>query len=252
MLNKLKKQKKTAQATIADPQQVAHETSIFDELSPEDIAKKKARFQRGYNSADIVADKSYFLFFETLTWIFIAMILVLSYLVVSLATSRPDVKFFATNKQGQVVAISNVGNDGDVLSNATVQQFVTSAIPQSFTFDFNNYGYVLNTQLPRYFTSSAVDEIKKILKADYLTELVSQKQFLNISVVSSFVIEQGTEYGKATNEWQVQVPAILSINNGRTTRNANIKLQMGIKRTNTRLNPYGLQITWLTINNDRG
>ncbi len=252
MLNKLRQRKQTNQKTKAQRQQMEHESSIFDELTPEEIAKKKARFQTGYNSAEIVADKSYFLFFETLTWIFIAMILVLAYVVVSLATSRPDVKFFATDKTGQVVALKNTGNDSDVLSNAIIQQFVTNAIPEAFTFDFNNYEYVLNKQLPRYFSSSAVSEIRQILKAEYLPNLVSQKQFLNISVISSFIVEQGVQYGKDMNEWQVQVPAVLSINNGRTTKNANIKLQMGITRTNTTLNPYGLQISWLTMNNDRG
>lgn len=252
MLNKLKNRKQTTQNNKPKKQQVEHEPSAFKELTPQEVAQNKARYQTGYNSAELIADKNYFIFFETLTWIFIAMILVLAYVVVSLATSRPDVKFFATDKNARVVALKNVGNDSDVLSNATIQQFVTNAVPEAFTFDFNNYQYVLNKQLPRYFTSSAVDDIRKILKADYLPSLVSQKQFLNISVVSSFIIEQGAQYGKETSEWQVQVPAVLSINNGRTTKNANIKLQMGITRTNTTLNPYGLQISWLTINNDRG
>lgn len=244
---------KQIKAIKAQKQQKKDSESLaFREPTAQEMAKKKATYQAGYDSAEILADKNYFLFFEHLTWIFIAVILVLSYIVVSLATSRPDVKFFATNAQGQVVQLKNTGNDSDVLSNATIQQFVTTAIPQVFTFDFNNYQYVLNTQLPRYFTSSAANDIRKILKTDYLPNLVSQKQFLNLSVVSSFIIEKGTQYGKDSNQWQIQVPAILSINNGRTTKNATIKMQMGIVRTNTTRNNYGLQVSWIAINNDRG
>ncbi|MBK2124445.1 DotI/IcmL family type IV secretion protein [Fangia hongkongensis] len=228
------------------------ESTSFKEVTREELARNKATYQKEYNSADIIADKSYFLFFETLTWIFIAIILVLSYVVVTLATSRPDVKFFATDANGQVTQIHNIGNDANVLSNASIQQFITTAIPTVFTFDFNNYQYVLNKELPRYFTSNAASDIREILKKEYLPNLVSQKQFLNISVESSFIIENGMRYGKKTNEWQIQVPAILSINNGRTTKNANIKLQMGITRTNTTRNNYGLQISWIKINNDRG
>jgi len=229
--------------------------NIFKKKSPDKTDKIKSddgkKIQTRYDSLTILADKNYFLFFEGLTFIYLAVIFIICWLVVSISTSRPNVKFFATDKHGVVQSVHNIGNDVDINSNATVQEFILSAIPESFTFDFNSYKYILSKNIPKYFTKDASTQVKKILASDYIPSLTSKKEFFNISIVSSFVIIQGMQFGKNTNEWKVLVPAKLSINNGRETSNNQLKIQLTITRNNTTRNDYGLQISSIKIRNDR-
>jgi hypothetical protein len=118
----------------------------------DEAVNQKKDYLTRVNSMDILCDKNYFHFFELMAYVFVISICILGFVIMSLSTSRPDVKFFSTNDQGQVKAFKSAGNDGNPISNGSVQQFFLEAIPNSFTFDFNDYDYVFSKNLPKYFT----------------------------------------------------------------------------------------------------
>jgi len=206
------------------------------------LAKKKEYLTR-CNSVDILCDKDHFRLLESSIFSFVAVIGVLAVVILLLATSRPTMTFFETNDKGQVQQVQPVGTDNNIISNGSVQQFVLNAIPNALTFDFNNYNYVFDTKFPMYFSSSASKEMRGFFEKNYITDLVKQKQFFNISVLSSFIIDLGDKYSKATNEWRIQVPAIINIYNGTDNLHTKIKFQMLVSYTGTRENPYGMKIT---------
>lgn len=243
---KNKKSEKSDQAINQSDQMLNEHGSAKEKV------KNKITYLTRMNSVDLLVDKNYFNFFERLTWFFVITICVLAYVIMSLATSRPNVKFFATDKKGQVTELHAIGTDSDVISNASLQQFVTEAIPTVFTFDFNNYQFVIDHQVPKYFSDEATSKVIALLKDKYIPSLIKDKQFLNISVQSSFIIETGKQYGNDVNEWQIQVPAVVSIYDGRQSQNALVKFQLKVKRSETFKNSYGLEIIELTMKRSRG
>jgi hypothetical protein len=146
--------------------------------------------------------------------------------------------FFSDNHQ-----VFPVGNDSSIVSNRSLQQFVLNAVTNSFTFDFNNYDYILSHQLNKYFTKSASDKIKNFFDKKYVPQIIKNKQFFNVSVISSFIIGKAEMGYDSANSWRLQVPAIINIYNGIQDDHSNIKLQMIVKMTGTDKNPYGMEIT---------
>jgi hypothetical protein len=215
----------------------------------ESVQKKKEYLTRD-NNIEVLCDRNYFKLFEFLAYGFVGLICVLGIVITLISTSRPNVKFFNTNSKGQIAEVNTAGNDSSSISNGSVQQFFLEAIPNSFTFDFNDYEYVFRTNLPKYFTSEATSEVIKYFDQNYIQDVIEQKQFFNVSVIGSFIIDQGFKYGKRTNEWRVQVPAIINIYDGRSQKQTNVKFQFVVKYTGTNLNAYGLEISQIKLTNN--
>lgn len=219
-------------------------------IERQEKANNKKAYLTQVNSVEVLSDKDYFRFFEFLTYGFVALTCILAIVILSLATSRPNMKFFETNSRGQVQQVFPVGNDSNVLSNRSVQQFVLNAIPESFTFDFNNYNYIFSSTFPKYFSSKSASEIKAFFEKTYIPDIIAQKEFFNISVLSSFVIDTGIKHGKSINEWRIQVPAIINIYNGVNLKHTNVKFQIVVSYTGTTANSYGMKITAIKLLNN--
>lgn len=246
---KLKAKTTSSKKIKSAPKTTRQDNDVMDDNFAVKVSKKRAYLTK-VNSVDVLCDRNYFKLFEFIAYGFVLLTCVLGVIIMLISTSRPDVKFFSVNAHGQVEQIESVGNDSSPLSNGSVQQFFLTAIPNSFTFDFNDYEYVFTTNLPKYFTSEAASEVIKYMQDHYMPDVLSQKQFFNVSVRSSFIIDRGFKGDQPTNEWRVQVPAVVNIFDGRTQKQTDVKFQFVVKYTGTDLNPYGLQISQIRLTND--
>ncbi|WP_203368648.1 DotI/IcmL/TraM family protein [Cysteiniphilum marinum] len=252
----LSRAKKTAKSTNQDGKssKIGKAGKTEKDSAAIDKIEAKKAYLTSANSIDVLCDKNYFRFFQFSTYAFIGLIIILAFVILHLVTSRPNIKFFSVNPQNKSQPISRVNaiaNDSDIIGNGIIQEFVLNAIPNAFTFDFNNYDYVLTHQLPRYFDDSAAEEISAFLRKKYVDDLRKYKQFFNISVIKSFVFEKGRTSNGYINEWRVQVPAKITINGQDSEQFSNIKFHFVIKYTGNSSNAYGLTITKVRIDSSR-
>ncbi|GGF92565.1 MULTISPECIES: DotI/IcmL/TraM family protein [Cysteiniphilum] len=209
------------------------------------IEKKRPLDQSPVNSLEVWADKNYFQFFNLLSYVFVVAVTALVLISLYISSQRPDIAFFTVSGEGKV-AIKPVGNDSSALSNASVEQFVIEAIPESMDFDFANYHYMLDQNLPRYFTSDAKDELSKYINENIVPGLKENSSFISVKIISSFITDRSLN--KAHSVWRVQVPAIINIFNGRVSTSKRVKFQLVINDTGTTLNSYGMQIFHIQVN----
>lgn len=209
------------------------------------VGKKRSIDQSPVNSLEVWADKNYFQFFNLLSYLFVFTVTVLVLISLYISSQRPDIAFFTVSDEGKV-AIKPIGNDSNALSNASVEQFVIEAIPESMDFDFANYHYMLDKNLPRYFTADAKGELSKYINENIVPSLKENSAFISVKIVSSFVTDRSLN--KTHSVWRVQVPAIINIFNGRVSTSKRVKFQLIINDTGTTLNSYGMQISHIQVN----
>ena len=205
----------------------------------------RALHQSQVNSLSVWADKNYFQFFNILSYLFIGAIVILVLITLYISSQRPDIAFFTVSDQGKV-AVEPVGNDSKALSNASVEQFVMEAIPTSMSFDFSNYHYIMDQNLPRYFSSDATEELKQYIDTNLVPSLKENNAFISVKVISSFIMERSLNQNKTV--WRIQVPAVINVFNGRVSVSKSVKFQILVNDTGTRLNSYGMQISRIQVN----
>ncbi len=139
----------------------------------------------------------------------------------------PEKFFFATTGDGQLIPLYPTVMP--VVTTATVVNWASMNVPNIYSLDFIHYRSQLNT-VQQYFTPGGWTQFQAAF-ASQLNTIITNKYI--VSAASSGVpIVTGEGVFGGVYMWQVQMPLILSFQQGTTATTQNVILTLVIARVN--------------------
>lgn len=187
--------------------------------------------------------------------VLIAMFLVIAAIITLIAISiylhltKPDPVSFATDSEFRILA--PVPLDKPYLSNADLLQWVSEALPASFTYDFLNYNSE-QQMLTQYYTSKGWQSLLGQLNnyhADF-NSLQNAKMFVNATLTGAPIILSQGVLPEGKYAWRVQMPMNVRYSNLIDTRS--LVIIVLVVRIPTLDNYYGVGIEDLNITASQG
>jgi len=213
---------------------------------------EKESVSTAYSSAELLLDKDYSILLQWIIYGCFALIIVLMFFVYHATSSRPSVATFAINSKGQISQQYSIATETKPLNRASVENFATKAVNQTFSYDFANYSFRLDSVIPNYFTQHAAKQL--ITKLDkYSADVIHNKYFVSANVTNVFSTEAGKDIqGKDASQWHVRVKATVMESDGHNSVVIPVNIQLAIISDSKMNNDYGLAVEGFAMTNQGG
>lgn len=168
--------------------------------------------------------------FRRILWLLLLSLIINVVLVIGFIfySAKPNEKFFfATTDDGQLIPLYPTSIP--VVTNSTVINWVSNNVPNIYALDFVHYRSELNTS-QQYFTSAGWSQFQQAFQGQ-LQDILNGKLITTASVADVPVVT-GTGIFNGVYKWQVQVPLIISLQQGATVTTQNVLLTLVVDRVN--------------------
>jgi hypothetical protein len=179
----------------------------------------------------------------------LAAIAALAVLSCYLYFTKPAPIYFSTDDEWRILA--PVPLDKPYLQDADLLQWVGTAFPASFTYDFINY-QAEQQDVMQYFTSKGWQNLQGQLTNFHanFNYLQNAKIFVNAELTGApFILNQGL-LPEGKYAWKVQIPMNVSYSNDMATRS--LVIVALIVRVSTLNNLFGVGIDDMSISEAQG
>lgn len=168
--------------------------------------------------------------FRRLIWILLLSLILNIILVIGFIfyTSKPTQKFFfATTDAGQLIPL--YPTTLPVVTNQTILNWVTSNLTTLYSLDFVHYREQLN-QTQKFFTPDGWSQFQTAF-ADQLKNIQTE-QLITSATETNVPVITGTGVFDGVYKWQVQVPLLISLQQGKTISTKNVLVTLVVDRVN--------------------
>lgn len=159
--------------------------------------------------------------------------------IIYIVTNPPMPKYFATYSNGSLAPMIPLNQPN--VSEASLLQWVTSAVISVNTFDFVNYRDQLQ-KASDYFTSDGWQDYLQALQSSRNLDAVIQKKLTVTAVATGapVIVKGWLENGVIV--WQIQLPVLITYQSASNYVAQNNIIILKVKRISTLLNANGLGI----------
>lgn len=168
--------------------------------------------------------------FRRIIWILLLSLILNVVLVCSFIffSAKPAQKyFFAVTDAGQLIPLYPTVQA--VVTNDTVLNWVTSNVPKIYALDFVHYREELN-DTQQYFTPGGWSQFQTAFAAQLKTIL--SDQLITSAVPADVPVVTGTGVFDGVYKWQVQIPMVISLQQGNTVTTKKVLLTIVVDRVN--------------------
>lgn len=162
---------------------------------------------------------------------------------VTISTSKPQDRFFATTSDGRLVRMRPLGQPN--LNDAALVSWAARATSEIMTFGFHDYQRRLQ-ESSKFFTRRGWQSFTEALDQARIIEAVEQNQQIVTAAPrqAPVIIQQGLVNG--IYRWIVELPLNVTYQAGSNQQNNTVKVRLVIVRVSTLDNPSGIGIQqWL-------
>jgi intracellular multiplication protein IcmL len=169
----------------------------------------------------------------------LALVGVLIALTLTIATSKPEDRFFATTADGRLIRMTPLNESN--MNDAAIISWASRAASDIMTFGFHDYQRRLQENA-NYFTRRGWQTFSEALEKSRITETVEKSQQVVSAVVNGAptITQQGLTNG--IYRWIIQLPLVVTYQSGSATQTEKLSLTLTIVRTSTLDNPSGVGI----------
>lgn len=180
-------------------------------------------------------------FYKALMALFVLIVAVILLIAVSiyLAITKPEPVYFTTDNDWRVLA--PVPLDEPYLNTPDLLQWVSTVLPQAFSYDFVNYSSQMNANTP-FFTDNGWKIFSKQLNiyANF-NAVQTAKMFINaVPAGGPVILNSGLLSG--TYGWWVRMPLNVSYNSAGAPTSMQLSVQALVVRISTLNNLNGVAI----------
>lgn len=168
-----------------------------------------------------------------------ALLVLMIALVVTIQSSRPVDRFFATTSDGRLIRLLPLGQPN--LNDAAVVSWSAQAATEIMTFGFHDFEKRLQ-DASTYFTRRGWQSFSQALSAAGLIENVRRNnQVLTATAQKApIIVEQGVDNG--VYRWIIDMPLIVTYQAGRSAQNEVMNVRLVIIRVSTLDSEHGIGI----------
>ena len=177
-------------------------------------------------------------------------IIILLLLNVVLIMNKPSPKYFATSTEGKIIDM--VPLDKPVLTQAGLLNWTSEAVTNTFTLSFLHWKDQLNAARVNY-SAEAFKSFLESMKENGIINTIESKRLSVAAVINKapVIIASGVVEGRAT--WKIEVPLTISYESSRGVEiTQKLLATVMVQRTNTLVQPRGIEISQIILNRDSG
>jgi intracellular multiplication protein IcmL len=169
-------------------------------------------------------------------------LVVMSAAVLFMATRPPVNHFFATDKDGRIMALTPI--DKPIGSLADLESWVASSVVKAYTMDFANYR-VSQDEAQRNFTAPGWRGFKNAMDSSGFLQTVVDKKYVTTAVPTSAPVKLDEGLVDGRYAWKLQMPLLVTFQSQTGNQSQNLMVDIIVVREPETQNPRGLGIAQL-------